>query len=289
MHRSAGPNIILTGGAGYLGSQVKVRLENSGFNVFSLDKNDSVNPIDFTKMDLLKQLELPRQYSLIHLAFPLPGRMRRNQFRSSIETMNENLLSVLTPDRTLVISSTAVYSLLGKDVVEVKPWEIYGELKLETEAVFCEKFSNVTIFRPGTLLEAARESTMMRFLKQLRSSKLKFIPGSGNFTHPFTHTGDLVSAIESWSLNPESPTGIFDLLAKDSMTFSQILERDEGSERALVIRLPIWLLRMIGWDAIPLLGISKWHFRALTYNLNIATQNSYSQNFRSYESIMNEL
>ena len=264
-------------------------LESAGFNVIGLDKNDLQNPIDLSDKESLSRLSLPTSYQLIHLAFPLPGQMGRHRFKREITTINANLLSVLHPDRTLFISSTAVYALNCQDEIKVAPWEIYGELKLQTEVIFGNKLQKLTVFRPGTLIEASRDSNMMRFLSQLVSSSVKFVPGNGDLIHPFTHTQDLIQAITYWSLHPETPIGYFDLTASDPMKFTQIRKDFNRAGKSLILSLPIWLLRFIGNDRLPTVGISKWHFRALTYNLNLPSRNVYTENFRSYESIMKEL
>ena len=282
-------NIILTGSAGYLGSQVKKRLMNSGFNVLSLDKQDPNNPTDLADHDSVRKLQLPNSYQLVHIAFPLPGKIGRKQFESTIFSVNENLTKMLSPIRTLFISSTAVYSLESESEVNAKPWEVYGKLKLATEVELANNFANLTIFRPGTLIEATRKSTMMSFLKQLLVAKISFVPGSGDLTHPFTNTQDLIDAIENWTQNPGAPCGIFNLTASDPISFTEIQKLSNKTNRVAVIHLPLWLLRRIGSDKFPLLGISKWHFRALTYNISLSSKNFYNQNFMSYSSILKQI
>jgi nucleoside-diphosphate-sugar epimerase len=285
----ANRNIILTGSAGYLGSRVEKMLINSGFIVMALDKQDPDNPTDLSNRDSVRKLQLPDSYQLVHLAFPLPGKIGRKQFESTIFSINENLTSLLSPSRTLFISSTAVYSLESESEVIPKPWEVYGKLKLETEEALASNFGNLTIFRPGTLIETSRKSTMMSFLKQLLNSKISLVPGSGNLTHPFTNTQDLIDAIGNWAQHSDAPCGIFNLTACDPISFTEMQKILNKTSRVAVIQLPLWLLRKIGSDKYPLFGISKWHFRALTYNLTLSSRNVYNQNFMSYSSMLKKI
>jgi nucleoside-diphosphate-sugar epimerase len=289
MQESPNLNIVLTGSAGYLGSRVKAILKDSGFNVIPLDKQEPVGPVDLTDGESFSTRELPTNYSLIHLAFPLPGKLNEKQFVSIIDSINKNLISRLSPTRSLVVSSTAVYPLEAEGQKESKPWEVYGKLKMQTEEVFSNNFDSVTIFRPGTLIENSRKSTMMSFLKVLLDSPVSFMPGSGDLIHPFTSTDDLVDAIAQWARNADTPCGTFDLVAAEPLTFTQIRRQSRGNQSARAICLPIWVLRRIGSDKKPLFGVSKWHFRALTYNLSLPARNTYSENFTSYSSLMKSL
>ncbi len=229
----------------------------------------------------MESLHLPSSYILIHAAFPLPGSHSRSTFTQKIAVMNGNLLSKLRPIRTLFISSSAVYSLEGD---KVDPWEIYGTLKLKTECDFGENLPNVTVFRPGTLIDETRTSSMITFLSQLRSSRFPIFPGEGQFHHPFTYTPDLVSAIVQWALS-ECNSGVFDLIAPGSMSFREICYLARKVPVTKEIRIPIGGLNALGFDHFPVFGISRWHFRALTYDLKTTSTNEFCQYFINYEEI----
>jgi dTDP-4-dehydrorhamnose reductase len=178
-----------------------------------------------------------------------------------------------------------VYPLHFNSNIEPVPWEIYGELKLESEKVFASNFSNLTIFRPGTLVEVSRKSSMMNFILQLMRSRIALVPGDGNMVHPFTYTHDLVGAITRWVKDPSLPNGTFDLTSKKPITFNQISHLSRGSKPFLKLKLPEAVLSHIGSDRFPLNSISRWHFRGLFYNYHQQSINVYQETFKEYKDI----
>ena len=196
-----------------------------------------------------------------------------------------NLKQWFSPQRSLLISSTAVYPIKDSDKLGANPWEIYGRLKLATENLLAECFNELTIFRPGTLIELDRESSMMRFMSRIKFSRFPVFPGSGKITHPFTHTQDLENAILLWALNQIKGTGVYDITANEPMTLRQLCF-DGRSKRVLFeIRIPQKILCRIGSDRFPIAKISRWHFRALCYDYSNSQTNEYRKNFRPYKDL----
>lgn len=278
-------NIVLTGSSGYLGGRVAQKLQLHNYNVIQIDKFNSANPVDLTVISELRRLHLPENYTFIHLAFPLPGHFSNREFSKIIRTINRNISQVLRPEKTLMVSSTAVYPLDNMKSPHAKPWETYGLLKLETERVFQNTFKSLTIFRPGTLVEAKRKSMMMKFMNQLIRSPFPIIPFPRDIIHPFTHTDDLVEAILGWVEERETTSGIFDIVAQNHLTFEQISNLDEKRVIKFYIQIPQRILRRIGSDALPILKISRWHFSALTYNYLGCSTHKFSKFSRTYEDI----
>ena len=277
--------VVLTGSSGYLGSLVKKELMEIGVNVIEVDQNHRLNPIDLANEENLSKLVLPSSYLLVHLAFPLPGSFKSKEFKKLIERINSNFPKYFQPERSLLISSTAVYPLHFNADVEPAPWEIYGELKLESEKVFASNFSNLTIFRPGTLVEISRKSSMMNFIFQLMRSRIALVPGDGNMVHPFTYTHDLVDAIIRWVKDPSLPDGTFDLTSRKPITFNQISYLSRGSKPFLKLQLPEGILSHIGSDRFPVNRISRWHLRGLFYNYHQQSINVYQETFKEYKEI----
>jgi nucleoside-diphosphate-sugar epimerase len=281
-------DIVLSGGTGYLGSLVKESLIVNGFKVITLDNRDIDNPVDLSDSSSFSTLELPRKYLFIHLAFLLPGATSKENFKAKILRINSNIIKNLHPEKTLLISSTAVYAL-SKKQMHVEPWEIYGEMKLATESFFLKNLENLTIFRPGTLIEKERKSMMMKFLLQLRRSPFPILPSNGEFSHPFTYTPDLVQSIITWAKQQDNLDGIYNLVAQNPITFKQICEMKPRAKILAKIPFPVALFRILGSDKIPIFGISKWHFNALTYNLESMDKNFYNSNSSNYETIFRKL
>lgn len=183
------------------------------------------------------------------------------------------------------MSSTAVYALNGKSE---EPWEVYGNLKLETEKLFLARFNRVTIFRPGTLIEEGRKSSMMKYLTRLRTSPFPILPVNGDFIHPFTYTPDLVKSIKHWTLDPELG-GVHNVTAREPITLRDICYLHRSKKVAKEIRLPLSVIRNVGSDSYPLFGISRWHLQALTYDLKELKNGHFSNGFLSYSEIFKRL
>ena len=281
-------DIVLSGSAGYLGSLVQKGLIANGFKVTTLDNRDKDNPVDLSDSNSFSALEFPRKYLFIHLAFLLPGTKSKKNFNKEIQQINLNIVKNLHPERTLLISSTAVYAL-SKKQMHVAPWEIYGQTKLATENFFLKNLANLTIFRPGTLVEARRKSMMMKFLIQLRRSPFPILPSNGEFYHPFTYTPHLVQSIIDWAKHQDKSNGIYNLVAQNPITLKQICEMKPRGKILANIRFPVSLFRIMGSDKIPVFGISKWHFNALTYNLENMDNNLYNSENTRYETIFKQL
>lgn len=262
-----------------------MELMKTGHNVVSLDLHDKIDPIDLSSYESLNGLRLPEVYNLIHLAFPLPGSQKGKDFIRNIKNINDNIVSILKPRNTLLMSSTAVYALNGK---KEEPWEIYGKLKLETEKFFTANLSNVTVFRPGTLIQEGRNSAMMKYLTRLRTSSFPILPESGDFVHPFTYTPDLVESIKRWAFDPEIG-GVHNIVAQEPVSLSEICYLNRSKRVVKEIRLPSSLLKRVGLDSYPLCGISKWHLRALTYDLRELRSSSLSDGSSSYSEIFKRL
>ena len=249
--------IILTGSSGYLGRKVRLALEELNFSVIPLDVNDPDEPVDLRDRGSLKNLHIDGPYKLVHLAFPLPGKLSREKFSRLVAEVNSNVTAELDPIETLVVSSTAVYGLEHPTDEEsaIGPWEIYGKLKFETELAFKESFENVTIFRPGTLIEETRISTMASYIRFIQRFKFFAVPGNGQLIHPFTHTDDLVDSIVSWARSDNSGKSEYLALATQPKTLLEIssMRLDSGRYR---ICIPKFLIRLISSDSYPIANIS---------------------------------
>ena len=277
--------IVLTGSSGYVGSLVVKKLRNIGATVIEIDVHNKLQSIDLSDEKDVSGLTLPRDYILIHIAFPLPGSFGSRVFKELVRKMNQNILSHFHPTRTLFISSTAIYPLKSSKENGVEPWEVYGSLKFESEQSFENNFDKLTIFRPGTLVEVSRQSSMMKFLAQLNGSRIPFIPGRGKMVHPFTHTHDLVDAIVDWAKNPTAPLGAFDVTALNPLTMNELIQLRRTKKIWVPLHIPIFLLSHIGSDRFPILKISKWHFRALCYDYIQKEVTPYQTKFKSYKEI----
>ena len=195
--------LVITGAKGYVGQRLVKELEKRKFKVFEVDLIGQ-RAFDLSKPDAAERLSgyLPDNFDLIHLAFPFPGTMGSNRMTDLVKSVNASLLSLNPgPRRTLFISSTAVYS--ADSVLEIAPWEVYGSLKRQSE-VQLAGLGNLSILRPGTLVDRTRRSAMAALYLRAISGKTVLLPKNGSLAHPFLHVDDLVSACATWSETNES-------------------------------------------------------------------------------------
>ncbi len=285
MTTSDAPTVVVTGSSGYLGTKVVEGLKRLDANVIEIDKYNESNPIDLSNGEDKLRLSLPKDYLLIHLAFPLPGAMPSKKFEVLIDRFNSNISNWFKPKRVLFISSTAVFPIKDDANNGISPWEIYGKLKYRSEIFLKNEFDSVTILRPGTLVEVNRESSMMKFISQLRNSRFPIMPGDGDIIHPFTHTNDLVNAILTWVKSPKEVPGTFNITALHPMSFNEMSNLGRSKRILITLRVPRVLLLNIGSDRFPIGNISRWHFRALCYDYRQDSSNKYRNHCRSYETL----
>jgi nucleoside-diphosphate-sugar epimerase len=257
--------LVVTGAKGYVGQRLVKELEKRKFQVLEVDLIGQ-RAFDLSKPDTAERLSgyLPDDFDLIHLAFPFPGTMGSKRMTRLVKSVNDSLLSLKPrPRRTLFISSTAVYS--ADSALEDSPWEVYGSLKRQSE-VQLARLGNLSILRPGTLVDGTRRSAIATLYLRAISGKSALLPKNGSLAHPFLHVDDLVGACVSWSEMDETQCFNYDLWAAEPISAREYLQARGINSK--IVNLPKFVQRVFGSDSLPLLGISKWHFRALNYDVS---------------------
>jgi nucleoside-diphosphate-sugar epimerase len=257
--------LVVTGAKGYVGQRLVNQLVESGKQVIEVDV---LGPrgLDLSDPDAAEKLSgwLPGSFDLIHLAFPFPGTMRSKDMEGIVEKINFSLLSLSPrPLRTLFISSTAVYS--PDNLMEHSPWEIYGHLKSESE-IKLQELGNLSVLRPGTLIDASRRSVMATIYLRALSGQLAILPRHGSLAHPFLHVDDLVGACLWWSEQDDRVNFVHDLWASEPTSAQEYLQTRGAKSR--ILNLPGFIQRSFGSDSIPFFGITKWHLKALSYDVS---------------------
>jgi nucleoside-diphosphate-sugar epimerase len=256
--------IVVTGAKGYVGQRLVSELEKRRFKVFEVDLLGPQG-FDLSEPHAVDKLGafLPKAYDLIHLAFPFPGTMASGEMTSLVQRINHTLISLDPgPSRTLFVSSTAVYS--PDRSMEYAPWEVYGRLKGKSETEL-SRLGSLTVLRPGTLIDSARRSAMASLYFRAVTGKTALLPKSGTLAHPFLHVDDLVHACVSWSQKNEPDGFTRDLWAAEPISAFDYLKSRGLKSR--ILSLPEFVQRTVGFDRVPLLGISKWHLTALNYDV----------------------
>lgn len=260
--------IVVTGSRGYLGSRVAQSLIHEGNRVVGLDRAGSPENVDLRDRNSLARLNIGSESPIVvHLAGLLPGVTRGRLIMEESLHAAQNVMDVLRPRRMLFISSTAVYPLNDSGPRPApRPWEAYGRAKLATEQLIQAESSDWTIFRVGTLFASHRRGGIKALMDRGIAGKVIPLPRSGRVHHPFVHTDDVVGSIVRWAGSPDRfRQKTVDLVARNPETMASLLE-EAATNRVRIANLP-HVISKLGSDSFPALGISRWHLRALGYDL----------------------
>lgn len=256
--------VVITGARGYVGTRLVKEFLRRGIEVIEVDASgpNGLNLASQEASDFLSSF-LPSEFDLVHLAFPLPGTMPSQKMREMVNGMNSSLLNMKRyPRKSLLISSTAVYS--PDAAMNYSPWEVYGELKSHSETQL-KKLGRLSIIRPGTLVDANRRSAIATIYRRALLGRLAILPDGGSLAHPFLHVNDLVEACCSWQASADLILNTTDLWATDPI--SPLTYLNLNGVKSRILKLPKFLQQTIGSDNLPLVGVSKWHLRALNYDV----------------------
>lgn len=216
-----GTNVIVTGGAGYVGAMLIPALLDRGYNVTSLDlmiygdqvleQHPSLRIVkgDLRDTELLEEL-MPSVDLVLHLAcisndpsFELNPSMGKeinlDAFRPLVEIAKKNGVK-----RFIYASSSSVYGVKEvNDVSEdmlLEPLTDYSKFKAECEAILNEyqsdEFTTVTI-RPATVCGYSprqRLDVVVNILTNLAYHKRKISIFGGDQLRPNIHIKDMVRA-----------------------------------------------------------------------------------------------
>ncbi len=274
---------VVTGASGYIGKKVTSELKARGYRVIGIDFRDTDINIDLSRKSLDNNLKIQEPIRLIHLASPLPGNEKAVKLFEIGELINTNIINSLDVVDVLFMSSTAVYSRspnVQSNLPEVAPWEIYGNMKLAGEVKLSENFQNLTIFRSGTIYDQNRKGGIANLINRLLAKKITPLPNSGKVHHPFVHSSNVIESIVLWAENGTHEERIIDLVPPSIQDLATTIQTLIDSNKHIINISPN-VLKLIGSERHPIMGISKWHFGALSYDLPQFLKNSYNKNFKS--------
>lgn len=212
-------NILITGGAGYIGSVLCTELVKLGFNVTVLDKlifkKDSLAHLysnnnfklikgDIRDKSLLKKVIKNKNY-IIPLAALVGAPLCKKKPKETIEVNYKSikyLVSILQKKQRLIFATTNSGYGIGEkgkycnENSELRPISLYGKTKVEAEKVILS-FGNSISFRLATVFGFSyrmRTDLLVNNLVELALKKKKLEVFEPNFRRNYIHVKDVARA-----------------------------------------------------------------------------------------------
>ena len=249
-------NVLITGGAGFIGSHIAKRLLTTGYDVTILDNlttGDIANipngatfiDCDIAKKKTYRLLNGEKFSHVLHLAAQSSGEISDEKPELDLEVNTLGTLLLLRwcmkekIPRFLYASSMAVYGTAEKNPVmetdPCHPLSFYGISKFSSEQYirhFSNKGLNTTIFRmfsvygPGQNMSNLKQGMVSIFLAYLMKKEEIWVKGSGDRFRDFTYIDDVVDAWIAALDNPASYGQTYNL-ATGRKTFVRELINEE--------------------------------------------------------------
>lgn len=203
--------VLVTGGAGYVGSRLVELLTERGVQVRSLDIHEPHTPtpgVEYVQADVRDAAAVRRACAGVdaihHNVALVPLAKDRDGFWSVNVAGTRNVLDAAVEHgvRKMVhVSTSAVYGIPATNPVTERttptPQESYGRAKLYAEQLVMEyrpRGLDVTIVRPRTILGHGRLGLMQVLFEWIRGGDAVPVLGGGRNRYQFVHVDDLVDA-----------------------------------------------------------------------------------------------
>ncbi len=216
--------VIVTGGAGFIGSHLADALIKDGFNVVILDnlstgKKLNVNKTaQFVKADIRDLKKIKPYFKNADLIFHLAAMARiQPSIKDPINSFDNNVagtLNILLAARDAGVRRV-IYSASSSSYGDQKTLPLHEEMTPYFKSPYalskyigeelCRLFSNLygletvslryfNVYGPRQLVDGAYATVIGVFIKQAKEGKPLTIVGDGNIQRDFTHVRDVVRA-----------------------------------------------------------------------------------------------
>lgn len=245
-------SILVTGGAGFIGSNLVKKLIEEGFEVIVLDnlitgkkenlpKDDRLTFIEGDILDyaLLESL-IKKANVVIHLAamISVPDSIKHPEecFKINLEA-SKKIIDVCLKNNVVFMfaSSAAVY---GEDKSPIKseesssnPISPYGKSKLLVEE-YCASlkdrglrfvcFRNFNVYGPRQAIDSAYAAVIPKFIERALVNQELIIFGDGEQTRDFIFVSDVIDAFLQVIRKPDNFNDFFNLGSGKTVTISQL-------------------------------------------------------------------
>lgn len=258
-------NILITGGAGFIGSHLVDRLVQMGKNVTVFDSMSKGMPENIKKLledkkiilikgDLLKQYDLRRITGDFDYVFHMAANpdVKRDDpevhFEENLHATFNMLEFMRKKDikNILFFSSSVVYGdakiiPTPEDYSPILPISLYGASKIACEnliSAYCYSYGfNATILRLANIIgPRSTLSVVVDFVKKLKADPNKMeILGDGTQDKSFLYVDDLIEAIFT-SLDAKERINIFNVGSEDKIKIidvAKIVAKEMGLDNVL--------------------------------------------------------
>ncbi len=176
-------NVLLTGHKGFIGSKLKLRLEQLKFNVIGIDKQEGNDLLD---------CDLPRQVDfVIHLA-------GKSGVRESLKDPGAYWINNIEASRRLFDKYRGKRIVYASSSSQYEPHlNPYAASKYCLESL-ASRYPHMLGLRLHTVYDDTPRKGM--FFDKLKNGSLEYVT---NHTRDFIHMEDCISAIELLIFNPE--------------------------------------------------------------------------------------
>jgi UDP-glucose 4-epimerase len=217
--------VLITGGAGFIGTHLSRRLIREGWQVRSIDVAHPLSPIpgvEYLKGDISDENSVRKALAGIEAVFHLaalvsvplcqekPLQSYEINFLGTCRLL-ESIRTLGRPVRLLFASSCAVYGGAGvlgeglrEDMPLVAPTSVYAAQKLASEqairlfhqayAISAVVFRFFNVFGPGQSTESSYSGVISIFLDRLKKRQPLELHGGGEQTRDFISVSEVVRA-----------------------------------------------------------------------------------------------
>ncbi len=251
-------NILVTGGAGFIGTHLIRALRRDGRSIRVFDTKPSPEPVDGLEGDVRSQEALIRATDGVDLVFHLAAEHRDDvRPRSLYYDVNvlgtRNLLRA--PDahdvkRIVFTSTVAVYGLNKGEPDEttaLEPFNDYGKSKLEAERLLGDwaeqdEARRVVIVRPTVVFGEGNRGNVNTLIRQIDRGRFLLV-GSGKNRKSLCYVTNFVQFL-SWLVEQDVGNAVFNYADKPDLTMGELVSAirgDLGLGTDGGFRVPYWL------------------------------------------------